>query len=67
MEVLCFYYHEHELANLNNDKYGFVNFYDLPEEPEIDYTFFKNGKEVRIFNCIAFAELVSQKINQRVL
>lgn len=49
MEVLCFYYHEHELANLNNDKYGFVNFYDLPEEPEIDYTFFKNGKEVRIF------------------
>ena len=49
MEVLCFYYHEHELTNLNNDKYGFVNFFSLPEEPEVERTFKKNGKEIPIF------------------
>ena len=37
MEVLCFYYHDHELINVNNNKYGFVNFFDLPEEPEVSY------------------------------
>jgi DNA polymerase-3 subunit alpha len=49
MEVLCFYYHEHELANLNNNRYGFVNFFDLPEEPEVEKTFKKSGKEIPIF------------------
>ena len=33
MEVLCFYYHEHELSKLNIKKYGYSNFYDLPENP----------------------------------
>ena len=49
MEVLCFYYHEHELAYINNDKYGFINFYSLPEDPEIEKVFQKGGKEVKIF------------------
>jgi len=33
MEVLCFYYHEHELAHVNNKKYGYQNFNDIPSEP----------------------------------
>ena len=49
MEVLCFYYHEHELSNVNNDRYGFVNFYNLPEDPIIERTFTKGGKEIKIF------------------
>ena len=49
MEVLCFYYHEHELSNINNDKYGFANFHALPEEPVVDYTFQRGGKNVNIF------------------
>jgi DNA polymerase-3 subunit alpha len=49
MEVLCFYYHEHELSNINNDKYGFANFHSLPEEPVVDYTFQRGGKNVNIF------------------
>ena len=49
MEALCFYYHEHELANINNDRYGFVDFYSLPEDPVIDYSFIRGGKEVHIF------------------
>ena len=49
MEVLCFYYHEHELAHVRKDRYGFIDFYSLPEEPEIDKVFKKNGKEINIF------------------
>lgn len=49
METLCFYYHPHELANVNNSHYGFYNFYKLPEEPEIDYSFVKGGKKINIF------------------
>ena len=49
MESLCFYYHEHELAHINNHRYGFSNFFELPEEPEIDRTFIKNGKEIHLY------------------
>ena len=50
MEVLCFYYNEHELAHINNDKYGFVDFHALPEDPVIEKTFQKNGKNINIFH-----------------
>ena len=49
MEALCFYYHEHELAHLNQYRYGFANFNKLPEDPVIDRTFTKGGKEIKIF------------------
>ena len=49
MEVLCFYYHEHELANVNRGLYGFVDFNTLPEDPIVDKTFVKNDKEIKIF------------------
>lgn len=42
MEVLCFYYHDHEMKDLNRKKYGISNFFELPEEPEIDY-YVRNG------------------------
>lgn len=50
MEVLCFYYHEHELAHVNSDKYGFVDFFSLPEDPAIEKTFKKGDKEIHIFH-----------------
>ena len=49
MEVLCFYYHEHELEHINNDRYGFIDFYSLPEDPVIEKTFTKGGKDIHIF------------------
>lgn len=49
MESLCFYYHEHELANINMSKYGFVDFFKLPEEPIVDRTFTKAGKTINIY------------------
>ena len=50
MEVLCFYYHDHELKDVNMGKYGLVNFHSLPEEPIVERTFMsRGGQEVKIF------------------
>ena len=49
MESLCFYYHDHELANVDTIKYGISNFFALPEEPEVDYYFKRNGKDIPIW------------------
>ena len=49
MKVLCFYYHEHELAGVNKTKYGFSNFSSLSEEPEPEKVFYRGGKEIPMF------------------
>ena len=49
MEALCFYYHEHELANVDTNRYGFVDFYSLPEDPVVEKTFNRGGKDINIF------------------
>jgi DNA polymerase-3 subunit alpha len=49
MEVLCFYYHEHELSHVNQDMYGFADFTQLPEDPEVERLIVKGDKEIRIF------------------
>lgn len=50
MEVLCFYYHEHELAHLNMKKYGYQNFNDIPEEPVVVETYrTKTGHTINRF------------------
>ena len=49
MEVLCFYYHDHELANINMNRYGFANFFELPEEPEIEKTFWRGNKQINMY------------------
>ena len=49
MESVCFYYHEHELANVNTQKYGISNFFRLPAQPEAEYYFKRNGKDVPIW------------------
>ena len=49
MEALCFYYHEHELAHVNMNRYGFVNFFDLPEQPIVEKTFWKGNKQINMY------------------
>ena len=49
MEALCFYYHEHELENLNYAIYGFSNFFDLSPEPIVDRTFRKGEKVINLY------------------
>lgn len=49
MEVMCYYYHDHELKNVNKRQYGIDNFFDLPEEPIVSYTFHKKGADIPIY------------------
>lgn len=49
MEVMCYYYHDHELKDMNKERYGIVNFFNLPEEPEVESTFIKGDKEIKLF------------------
>ena len=49
MEVLCFYYHDHELKKANLNKYGIQNFFDLPKEPEIEYSYPIKDKIINIY------------------
>ena len=61
MQSLCFYYHEHELAHVDNSKYGIKNFFDLSSVPEVDKTFTKNGKQIPIFKLCRIAGTVIGK------
>ena len=65
MESLCFYYHEHELANINKYKYGLVNFFDLSYNPEVDYFIKRNGKEIPIFKLYKIAGTIISKNNTK--
>ena len=50
MEVLCFYYHKHELAHVNRSLYGIKNFFNLPKEPVVEKSFTaRGGHTVNIF------------------
>ncbi|WP_099301930.1 PHP domain-containing protein [Bacillus sp. Marseille-P3800] len=48
MDSLSFYYHEHELAHVNREKYGIGNFYEMNETPQVERTYTnKRGREVK--------------------
>lgn len=49
MDSVSFYSHPHELANIKNRTYGFSNFYDLPENPDIDKIIYIKGKQIPLF------------------
>ena len=38
------------LANLNEERYGFANFFELPQQPVVDRVFYKGGKEIKCFS-----------------
>ena len=61
MTSLGFYYHEHELKNLDNEYYNIYNFNDLPEEPIIDYTFSRGGHDIPIYKTCRLAGTVIAK------
>ena len=65
MEALCFYYHDHELKNIDKAKYGIVNFFDLPSNPEVDYFFKRAGKEIPIFKLYKIAGTIISKNNTK--
>lgn len=48
MDSVSFYSHEHELSNLDMERYELTDFFDLPEEPIIDRVIPIKGKQVPI-------------------
>lgn len=50
MDSLSYYYHEHELDHVDREKYGIVNYFDLPEEPKVVNTYKIRGIEKPIFD-----------------
>ena len=50
MEVLCFYFHEHEMSNVRFGTYGIHSFKALPIEPEIESSGInRDGREWKRF------------------
>ena len=61
MASLGFYYHDHELININDSQYGIVEYNTLPEQPIVDYTFKRNGREIPIFKTFRLCGTVIAK------
>lgn len=67
MESLCFYYHDHELKNIDTQKYGIKNFFTLSPDPEVDYFFKRNSKQIPIYKLCRVAGTVIGKNDTRHL
>ena len=65
MESLCFYYHEHELAHVNKNRYGVIDFDTLPSEPIVDTYFKRNGHELPIYKIYKIVGTVIGKNDTR--
>lgn len=49
MDSISCYFHEHELAKVDEQEYGLSDFYDLLENPEIDRIVPIKGKQIPLF------------------
>ena len=49
MESMCFYYHNHELIDIDMKRYGLSNFYSLPEEPVVEKVYHKGSSTIPIY------------------
>ena len=65
MESMCFYYHDHELKNVNTTKYGLSDFSKLPVVPEVERFFKKKGKEIPIYKLTRIVGTVLGKNDVR--
>jgi DNA polymerase-3 subunit alpha len=58
MDSISFYHHPHELANLQEEYYDVVNFFNLPEQPIVDRVIPMKGKQVPLFKLQRIAGTV---------
>lgn len=65
MDSLGYYYHEHELANVDLAAYGVIPYSSLSPEAEVDYTFKKNGSEIPVRKIFRIAGTVIGKNNTK--
>lgn len=62
MDSVCFYYHTHELANIDRDRYLIEDYTDLAEEPVVEKIWTtKDGKEIPIFKLTRICGTVIDK------
>lgn len=52
MDACCFYYHPHELIDVNMGKYGISDFFKLPEQPRIEYMWRKTIPIYELYKII---------------
>ena len=60
MESLCFYYHDHELANIDFEKYGISDCNNLNDR-EISGYFKRNGREIPLYKISTIVGTVIAK------
>lgn len=61
MDSVSYYYHEHELTDVNLSDYGCVDYFSLPDEPIIDRRFYKDGHEIPLYKIVRIAGTVLDK------
>ena len=62
MDSVSFYSHPHELTRFKDHYYGVVDFFQLPEEPEVERTFTtKDGRVIPMFKLVKIAGTVLDK------
>ena len=61
MDSVSYYSHEHELSRLNNMRYGFSDFFELSETPDIDTVINIKGKQIPLFRIYRIAGTVLDK------
>jgi DNA polymerase-3 subunit alpha len=61
MDSLSYYYHEHELAHVNKDKYGIVDFNSLPKEPKVINEYNWRGREFKEYETYRIIGTVLDK------
>ncbi len=69
MEAMSFYYHPHELSEINRGKYEISRFTDLPEEPQVSREIHtKDGKTIPIYelSCIAGTVVDKNKMKNSI-
>jgi DNA polymerase-3 subunit alpha len=65
MESVCFYSHEHELAHIDKQKYGIVNFFDLSYDAEINYFIKRNNNKIPIYKLYKIAGTIISRDNTK--
>lgn len=65
MDSLCFYYHPHELINVDKNKYGIVDFDNLSPQSDVDYYFKRNGREIPVYKIYRIIGTVIGKNDTR--
>jgi DNA polymerase III subunit alpha len=61
MSSLSYYYNEHELVNVNRNKYNIVNFTELPEDPSVAREYEYRGRPMKEYNIYRIVGTVLDK------